>query len=351
MKIVILAGGTGTRLWPLSRSDSPKQAKPLFGQKTLLQRTVDRLLKGFGRKDISVVMSEAHRALILNQLPSFHRKQFFIEPECRNTSAAIGLAAYSIAKRSPRETIITIAADHYVREEEEFLRGLRAMEAVVRGNPKAVCLMGIRPTYPETGYGYIEIGRSSRLLAAERLYAIKRFVEKPPLGLAKKFVRSKKYLWNPSYFAWRVDRIQELFRTLVPATHRLLLQTVSGNRRAFKRIEAPAIDYAVLEKLRDNFFVLPVYFPWADVGHWASVREIQAKNTADNVQLGLQHNIDTRGSLIYNYTDKILATIGIEDLVIVQTEDGTLICRRDRAQDVKTLVERMRRERKLKRFL
>ncbi len=352
MKIVVLAGGTGTRLWPLSRSNSPKQIKPFFGEKTLLQRTVGRLLKRFKQKDILIVTGETHKKLIFNQLPSFSRKQFIVEPECKNTTAAIGLAAYSIYKSNPNEIITTIAADHYIKEEDKFLIGLYAMEGLIKKNPRAVCLMGIKPTYPETGYGYIEIDGRAGFLRDTDIYRIKRFIEKPPLAAAKNFARSKKYFWNPSYFAWRVDRIQELFRAFIPQVHNLLLRTVNGDKGAFKKINIPAIEYTIMEKLQNDFFVIPGRFSWADVGHWASVREIQAKDTADNVCLGLQYNLDTKGSLIYNYTpNKVLTTIGVEDLIIVQTDDGTLVCHKNRAQDVKTLVEKMHHERKLKKFL
>jgi len=183
------------------------------------------------------------------------------------------------------------------------------------------------------------------------LYEIKKFIEKPPLRKAKQMVASGKYLWNPSYFAWRVDNVKKIYKKFIPRTHRLLKQTVKGNKKAFSSILAQAIDYAVLEKLQKHFYVIPVNFSWADIGHWATIKEIHAKKSKRNVVLGLQHSLDTENSLIYNYTDNVLTTVGVKDLIIVQTEDGTLICHKDRADDVKKLVEQMQKEKKLRKFL
>ncbi|HLC44927.1 MAG: hypothetical protein A2722_04230 [Candidatus Doudnabacteria bacterium RIFCSPHIGHO2_01_FULL_50_11] len=351
MKIVVLAGGIGQRLWPLSRVASPKQIKPFFGAHTLLQKTILRLDKKFSRRDIFIVTVRGYLAAVRVQLPRFPKKNIIVEPQRRNTAAAIGLAAYHIAQRHPHETIISMASDHFIGDEQEFLRHLKDMDRVIKKNPQAVCLMGIRPTYPEVGYGYIEVGPRVRLIPHARTYAIRRFIEKPPLTQAKRMILSRRYFWNPSYFAWRADRIQELFQKYIPDTHKLLLQSVRGNLRAFSRISAPAIEYAILEKLHNDFFVLPASFDWADVGHWASVREIQAGNSHQNVTLGLHHAMDTSGSLIYNYTEGIVTTIGVHDLLIIQTEDGTLVCHKDRAQDVRLLVRRLHEDKRLRKFV
>ncbi|PIR96655.1 MAG: mannose-1-phosphate guanylyltransferase [Candidatus Doudnabacteria bacterium CG10_big_fil_rev_8_21_14_0_10_41_10] len=347
MKIVILAGGIGQRLWPLSRSYSPKQIKPFFGKYTLLQKTVNRLRKKFKASDIFIVTGKEYLKSIKKQLPELSVKNILVEPARKNTAAAIGLAAYTFARKNPKEIIISIASDHFIDPEDAFLKGLKEMEAVIKKNPRAVCLMGVKPTYPETGLGYIEVGPKK----TTKLFKIKRFVEKPGLKTAKRFVASNKYLWNPSYFAWRVDRVKELFKKFEPKTHALLEKTAKGDREAFKKISAPPIDYAIMEKLKEDFYALLADFSWADIGHWASVKELQAKTSDDNVQLGLQSNLGTKGSLIYNYTDNVLTTVGVKDLIIVQTEDGTLICHKNRAQDVKKLVEQMRKKKKLRKFL
>lgn len=351
MKIAVLAGGVGQRLWPLSKASSPKQIQPIFGRYTLLQQTINRLLRQFRESDIFIVTGKEFLPALAAQIPEFPKNNVLIEPARRNTAAAIGLAAYSLAEKNPEEILISVAADHFINPEKEFLKNLLLMEQVVKKNPQAVCLMGIKPAYPETGYGYIQTGRKTDWGQKFPLFTIKKFVEKPKLRLAKKFLASKQYLWNPSYFAWRVGHLQELYAKFIPQTHQLLKKTVSGQRSAFKKIKAAAIEYAILEKIQDNFFVLPAKFIWADIGHWASVKEIQAKQSSNNVTLGLQYNLDTKNSLIYNYTDRLVSAVGVKDLLIIQTEDGTLVCDKSRAQDVGKLVEEMRKIRKLRKFL
>lgn len=351
MKIVVLAGGVGQRLWPLSREVSPKQTLPLIGKYTLLQTTINRLLKKFKASDIFIVAGKDYFKNITRQLPKFPKENIFVEPARKNTAAAIGFAAYNLAKKNPEEIIISVASDHFINPEESFLKSLRDMERVIQNNPKAVCLMGIKPTHPATGLGYIEVGKRKKIEPNLGLLEITRFIEKPPLDKAKRMVASGKYLWNPSYFAWRVDNIKSLYKKFIPKTHRLLEKTVKGNKKAFHNIPPQAIDYAVLEKLKTNFYVIPVGFSWADIGHWATVKKIQTKKNHDNVSLGLQKSLDTKNSLIYNYTDNILTTIGVKDLLVIQTKNGTLICHKDRAQDVKKLVEQMHKEKKLRKFL
>lgn len=351
MKIVVLAGGVGQRLWPLSREISPKQIQPVIGDHTLLQTTINRLLKKFKASDIFIVTGKEYFKNISRQLPGFHRKNILMEPARKNTAAAIGYAAYLIAKKNPKETIISIASDHFVYPEEIFLRSLKNMEKVIKKDPLGVCLLGIKPSYPATGLGYIKVGPNKKLVAGVKLHEVNKFVEKPSLKKAEYLTTSGKYLWNPSYFAWRVDNIQRLYKKFIPKTHKLLEQTIKGNKKAFDEIIPLSIDYAILEKLKNNFYVIPANFTWADIGHWATIKEIHAKKSKRNVILGLQHSLDTESSLIYNYTNNVLTTVGVKDLIIVQTKDGTLVCHKDRAQDVKTLVEQMSKEKHLRKFL
>jgi len=351
MKIVILAGGLGQRLWPLSRAGSPKHVQPLFGKLTLLQQTVGRLQKHFRRRDVFIVTGQPFKKTVLEQLPRFPKKNIIFEPARKNTAAAIGLAAYTLAKTNPQEIMISIASDHFIGDTKKFISGLKLMERVIKAEPQGVCLMGIKPSYPETGYGYIEIGQTKILGRKTSAHAIKKFVEKPKLKMAARLLRSNRYFWNPSYFAWRVDRVRSLFEEFLPATHQALVKTVGGKRAAFLKIPPIAIEYGILEKLRQNFFVIPAHFPWADIGHWASVREIRAKSDLENVTLGLSRSYATTGCLVYNYSPGLVTTVGVKDLLIIQTEDGTLVCHKDRAQDVKKLVEQMQKDKKLRKFL
>ncbi|PIN84284.1 hypothetical protein COV61_00540, partial [Candidatus Micrarchaeota archaeon CG11_big_fil_rev_8_21_14_0_20_47_5] len=200
------------------------------------------------------------------------------------------------------------------------------------------------PTYPETGYGYIQTSRKITLAPDLKVFGVKKFIEKPSLRTAARLMKMKNIFWNPSYFAWRADRLIELFSRHLPSHHHWLTKTVTGKPLDFKRIKPVAIDYGLMEKLTSNFYMIPGGFAWADVGHWASIKEILAKKSRDNVTLGPYHLHDTTDTLIYNYTENVISTVGIDGLLIVQTPGGTLICRKDRAQDVKRAVEAMNRK-------
>lgn len=351
MKVVILAGGLGQRLWPLSREKTPKHIQPLLGRLTLLQQTVARLRKRFKPSDIFIVAGKKHKFRIVAQLPGFPASNLLIEPARRNTAAATGLAAYTIAKTNPGEIFVSIASDHYIENQVKFLQNLRIMERVIKKDPLASVVMGIKPAYPETGYGYIQTAGEVKFAPGLKVLKVKKFIEKPGLREASRLVKLKNIFWNPSYFAWRADRLMALYGQYLPEVHKHLLSTVNGNTEAFKRIRPVAIDYGLMEKLTSHFYMVPGGFVWADVGHWASVKEILAKKSKDNVALGPHHLHDTTDTLIYNYTDNIVATVGVDGLLIVQTPGGTLVCRKDRAQDVKRAVEAMSLKKNLKKYL
>lgn len=351
MKIVILAGGLGQRLWPLSRTNSPKHIKPIFGKFTLLQQTVKRLNKFFNVENLYIVTGRDYKNAILKQLPRFPKHNLIVEPSRKNTAAAIGLAAYKFALKNPSEIMVSVASDHFIEGSKEFALGIKKMERIIKTNPRAVCLMGVKPSYPETGYGYIETGKKTGQFKGSPVFEVKKFVEKPSLKTAAKLLESKRFFWNPSYFGWRVDNVQKLYSKFLPETHSLLQKTVAGDLKEFLKIRPAAIEYGILEKLRDNFFMIPANFVWADIGHWASVKEIQAKTGSANVTLGLNHLYDTKNCLVYNYSPGLLTTVGVENLLIIQTEDGTLVCHKNRAQDVKKLVEEMKRKKQLTKFI
>lgn len=350
MKIVILAGGLGKRLWPLSREKKPKQFVPLIGHKSLIQIAVERVLAGFNKKDVFVVLNKKFLKEAQKQLPKLSLKNFIVEPESRGTTTAIGLALYRIYKKNPKEIIITMASDHYIGNVKKFIWNTKNLDLIIKKYPNAICLFGIKPTYPETGYGYIEKTKKFKLKNIS-FFKVKRFIEKPELNLAKKIYNSPNFFWNGSYFAFRADTMVNLFQNYIPETHKALLEVVRGKLKYFKLTTKEPIEYSIIEKLKDNVFVLPVDFGWADVGHWASIKEIQAKKENENVVFGLHHFIKTKNCLLYNYTDKLLTTVGIKDILIVQVNDGVLVCHKNYAQDVKRLVEEMQNRTHLKKFL
>ncbi|MGC8776266.1 MAG: mannose-1-phosphate guanylyltransferase [Minisyncoccia bacterium] len=351
MKIVVLAGGSGQRLWPVSRKNNPKQFISILGNKSLIKLTVERLLKVFNKKDILIVLNKKLLKEAKKQLPYLSNSNFIIEPQKISTTAAIGLAVYNIYKKNPQEIIVTMASDHYIGNDQEFLNSLKHLFKFIKQNPQSICLFGIKPTYPETGYGYIETTKNFKLIDDKKFLKVKKFIEKPNLNLAKKIYSLSSFFWNGSYFAFRADYMVNLFKNFIPKSHNIFLKILKGQNKAFNFIDSRPFEYSIIQNIKNNIFVLPVNFEWADVGHWASVKEIQSKKSDENVVLGLHHYLNTKNCLLYNYSNRFLTTIGIKNILIIQVEDGVLVCHKDFAQDVKKMVEEISKKSYFKKFL
>ncbi|MFH0805162.1 MAG: sugar phosphate nucleotidyltransferase [Patescibacteria group bacterium] len=358
MKVVILAGGGGTRLWPVSRKTKPKQVQPFIGNRTLLQVTYLRSRRGFAAADIFISTNYQQYPLIRKQLPQLPPANYILEPMKRDTAPAIGLAAVAVARRFPREAMMIASSDHYIKNEKEYIRTARLAETLVSANPQYSVLLGIRPTYPETGYGYLKINKLFRQAGDDEVFYAERFVEKPDLGTAKLYVKRWDYLWNSGIFCWRVDHLLSLYRKFLPVHYASLrrLQPALGTRaertvvtREFTKMKPISIDYGIMERTK-KILVIPAAFDWADVGHWRTVRDILAHNPEENVTRGPNIAHDSQGNLLYSYTGKLIATAGLRDTIVIDTEDCLLVCPRDRAQDVKKIVEQLE-QRRLKRYL
>ncbi|MFH1207343.1 MAG: mannose-1-phosphate guanylyltransferase [Patescibacteria group bacterium] len=358
MKIVILAGGGGTRLWPVSRKAKPKQIQPFVGNLTLLQKTFQRAKRGFRTADIFVSTSYVQQPLIQRQIPGLPRANYILEPAKRDTAAAIGLAAVTVAKRDPHAVMMLASSDHFIKNEKEYIRVVRLAERLIRSNPEYSLLIGIKPTYPETGYGYIKINKIFKQVANDEIFFVQKFIEKPDLQTAKKYVKQWDYLWNSGIFCWRVDYLLQLFKTHLPKHYEILMriQPALGTKkesavvkREFPKISPISIDYGIMEKTK-KILVIPASFDWADVGHWRTVRDILAKDPRENVTRGEHVAHDSHGNLLYSYSGKLIATAGLHDTIVIETEDCLLVCPKDRAQDVKKLVEELVR-RKMKKYL
>ena len=347
---VILAGGSGTRLWPLSRQSRPKQMLRLLGERTMFQLTVDRLLPLFRPERILVVTGHEHAEELRRQAPEIPADNFLVEPVGRNTAPAIGLAALHLRRRSPQAIMAVLPADHYIRDEARFRAVLRAaLQVAERG---FLVTLGIRPTYPATGFGYIERGEPLGRFGGFMAYRVLAFREKPDPATAERFVASGRHAWNSGMFIWRVDRILEEIAQALPdlAAGLRELEAALGTpgeaaalRRLWPQMPNISIDYGVMEKAQEAAVIL-AEFGWNDIGSWAALLDILAAGDQGNVVLGTEHlGLDTAGSLIFG-NGRLVATLGIQDLVIVDTEDVLLICHRDRAQDVRLLVEQLKRE-------
>ncbi|MFH1235910.1 MAG: sugar phosphate nucleotidyltransferase [Parcubacteria group bacterium] len=356
MKAIILAGGGGTRLWPLSRSHAPKQLLAFAGSETLLQKTFRRTRKLVPQRDIVVAASERDRRLLEKQLPNVSLRPFSFEPVRRDTASAIGLAAIRIAHKDPKAVIFMVNADHVIVDEREYVRTARLAEQIVRKHPDHTVLVGIEPTYPETGYGYLKLARLFRTVKKRKIFIAERFIEKPPLKKAEQFVKKWNYLWNPAMFMWRVDHLLNLYRKHLPIHYRLLMkmQAAVGTRKEdavirslFPKLPPVSIDFGIMEKLK-KMLVIPASFGWADIGHWRTVQEMLESGTDGNTIRGHHLGIDTHRSLVFNMSGKLVATAGVSDLIVVATDDAVLVCHREKAQDVKKIVELIKKKKWLK---
>lgn len=353
MKILILAGGLGKRLWPVSRQNNPKHLKSLIGSRSLLTATYERLRTDFKNSDIFFSTNLRQLPLIKKEFAGrLKPSQFIVEPIKKGTAPAIGLACLNFYKTDPAAIVATVNSDHFIKNRQEYVRALKAAEQVVKKHPGHLALIGIKPAYPETGYGYIKTGQKLFKQGRDQVFAIKAFKEKPDQRTARRYLKSKKYLWNPAYFVFRVSTMLNLFKKFLPDQYRALMKIKEQPKSIaaeFQKIKKISIDYGIMEKAK-KMLCLPASFDWVDVGHWRTIHGVLAKSKADNVTAGNNLLLDSSGNLIYNFSDKLVVAMGVSNLVIIETGDALLVCPLDRAQDVKKIVEELERK-KMKKYL
>jgi mannose-1-phosphate guanylyltransferase len=348
---VLLAGGRGTRFWPRSRMRTPKQLLNIAGNKTMLRETADRLAPVFSQRNFWAVTNVEQAAAVRRELLGVPASHILAEPVGRNTAAAIGLAAIHLAHEYGDALMAVLPADSFVADAVRYRALVRAALEQARGAGNLVVL-GIPPTRPETGYGYIERGAICARPRGVAAYEVKRFTEKPDLSLAQKYVASGKYLWNAGMFFWRSSTFLENLKRFLPATHAALVQLAktigtrkysSALRRIYPRLKNISVDFAVMEPATRisgprRVSVIPAKVGWSDIGSWAAVYELLASKPGANVSAGPSFTLDAEGNYFWSPT-KLVAVIGVHDLVLVETGDAILLCSRERSQDVGKIVK------------
>ncbi|HOX46895.1 MAG TPA: sugar phosphate nucleotidyltransferase [Myxococcota bacterium] len=344
---VILAGGSGTRFWPLSRGRRPKQLLAIGGPRSLLRETAERLLPMCGWARTLVVASAPLAAAIRAELPEMPAENLLLEPVPRNTAPAIGLAALEVMRRDPAGVLAVLPSDHLVRPAARFRRLIRAAALEARAG-QALVTLGVTPARPETGYGYIRRGRPAGRRLGLPVFEVRGFFEKPARRRAEAFVRAGDYLWNSGMFVFTAQAALKALADAMPALRTGLLEVAAAPararagvlRRVFERTEALSFDQGVMERLGGGR-VLPFEAEWSDVGSWNALREVLPLDRHGNAVEGDALALDCRGCVVRS-TGRLVAAVGLTELAVVETEDAVLVCPLDQAQAVRKVVEALR---------
>ena len=341
--VVIMAGGRGTRLWPQSRRNMPKQLWEILEGTSLLQDTVARISPIVSPEHTWIFTLDSIYEPICAQLPQLSQKNIIVEPVGRNTAPCVGLAALYID--DPDACMVILASDHVIRNREEFLRSVQ-VALTMASEGEHLVTFGIRPTNPETGFGYIQRGQQVR----EDVYTVRQFTEKPDSETAKRFVASGEYYWNSGMFIWKVSTLMTMIERYLPDLHHGLMTIKAALGTAdeqsviaeiFEGLESVSIDYGIMEKA-ESTFVVPVDFGWNDVGSWAALPDVWETDSAGNSIKGKVLTLDSHGNIAYNDTG-LTALIGVENIIVVKVGDTVLVCDKEQAQRVKEIVDELER--------
>lgn len=344
---VIMAGGSGTRLWPLSRKKAPKQLCKFFSDKTLVRETYDRISSVY--KNIYISINKDYVDIIKEHI-KINDKNYIIEPSKRDTSAAICLLSIIINHYDKNASVITLSSDHYIENVQEFQNVVKFSEVLISKYPNKLITIGIKPTYPETGYGYIEICDKIYNDGKYNVYNVSRFKEKPNIDQAQKFISSDRYLWNAGIFIFNTNFILDCYKKFLPNTYENLIKLkkyIDTNKfdeklnELYNKCEKISFDIAIVEKLKDTI-VIPADFGWSDIGNWGAIKNIATKNIDDNYTVGDVICANSKGCLVYNTNNKkIITIIGLENIIIVDSHDALLVMNKDKSHEIKEILNQV----------
>lgn len=355
MKYVIRAGGVGSRLWPVSRTQRPKQFHALTSNNTMLQEAVDRVLPLTTPEQIYISTQAACVPLVTEQCPQIPERNIIAEPAHKDTAAAIGLESIIIHHADPDAIVASLGSDHSVRRIPEFHAIMRIAEACVTRYPDTIIPIGVQPTRPDTGYGYIQCGDVRETVNGTPLWNVTRFTEKPNEQQAKAFLREGRFLWNANMFVWKVSTILQLYERFLPEMYAQLreIEATLGTpeeqstiQRIYPQLEQIAVDYAIIEKA-DQIAALSADIGWSDIGDWARLKDELAESESETVVIGADAvQSHTANTLIYSNTNprKLVVTIGLKNVVIVETDDVLLVCDKYHSAEVKEIVEQLHQQ-------
>ena len=351
MQFVIMAGGSGTRFWPRSRSHKPKQFLTIAGDRPMLRQAVDNALGAEAKLDnLWIVAGQHHATALRDILPTLPKAQLLLEPLGRNTAPAIALACLAIAQKDPQALLAVLPSDHVIRKPETFRRALAAAGRIAEQD--YIATIGLKVSRPETGFGYIKIGDDIDMIDHFSVKKVSRFVEKPDLATAKQYQQSGEYLWNGGMFVFRVDVMLQAMQALMPELaarfddiNNALSDDAGAEKLAqiYPELPAQSIDYGVMEKFA-KVAVVPVDMGWSDVGSWAALPEVLKADDDDNIVQGQALLVDSKANIIDNRSQRLVVALGCEDLVIVDTKDALLVMPKDRAQDLRKVLEELKQQ-------
>lgn len=357
MKALILAGGIGRRLWPISRRKHPKQIKKILGDESLLSKTFNRLSKIFDSKDIFISTNYKFFKIVKAEVPKILSENIILEPELRENAPAIGLGLIKIKKKFKNDTILICGSDSFIKNEKEFVIDINIGMKILKKFRTYILLLVSKPTYPETGYGYIKIYQNPKLKIKTKnkrysIYKVEKFVEKPSLKKAKEYLKSGNYFWNSLFIISQIDTLLKQYKEFLPRTYASLSKISkyiatdsewNAIKKYYKFTDKISIDYGILEKCK-NLLAMPCNFGWVDIGHWRSIQDVLRTKQGENIIKGIHKGIKTKGCLIYSDQNRLIATCGIRNLIIIDTKDALLICSKSKAQEIKQLVKKLEQE-------